>query len=37
MSSEEPGEATLDAAAYELPPDRSHPVMVGEGERATHA
>ena len=37
MSSEEPGEAAMDAAAYEPPPDRGHPVMVGEGERATHA
>lgn len=37
MSSEEPGEAALDAATYEPAPDRSHPAMVGEGERATHA
>lgn len=43
MSSEEPGEAALDAATYdppppyEPPPDRSHPAMIGEGERATHA
>ncbi len=37
MSSEEPGEAALDTATYEPPPDRSHPAMMGEGERATHA
>ncbi len=37
MSKEEPGEAALDAATQEPAPDRSHPVMVGEGERATHA
>ncbi len=37
MSSEEPGEAALDATIYEPPPDRSHPAMIGEGERATHA
>ena len=34
MSSEEP----MSEAAFEpVPPDRSQPVMVGEGERATHA
>ncbi len=46
MSSEEPGEAALGSTSnasydppppYEPPPDRSHPAMIGEGERATHA
>ncbi len=38
MSSEEPmDDASVDDAVFEPAPDRSHPAMVGEGERATHA
>ena len=38
MSSEEPTLAEIpEADPYEPPPDRGHPVMVGEGERSTHA